>query len=102
VVLVNIAVTSHQIFGVLYWPASNVAYRMVGIADAKVDRYAPRLAVVSTFSATNLPSLSRPSLAVLMWSRPCASDRNASERDAAHLIGRLICLLAKTSAVSSP
>jgi hypothetical protein len=29
---------------------------MVGIADAKVDKYAPRLAVVSTRSARNLPS----------------------------------------------
>jgi hypothetical protein len=36
--LVNTALTSQWIAGVLYCPASSVAYRMVGTLDAKVDR----------------------------------------------------------------
>ena len=91
-----------KIFGVLYCPASSVACRMVGTQVEKVERYAPIAAVVSAQSARKLPSLSRASLAVVTWSRPCASDRNASPRSQVHLMGRLMCLLAHTSAVSSP
>ncbi len=69
--------------------------------EANVDRYAPMFAVVCTRIARNLPSLSSASSACVTWSRPCASDRNASLRSAAHLIGRLTCFDAQTSAVSS-
>src|SRR5258707_7542780 len=87
--------------GVVYWPASSVAYRIVGMHDAKVERYAPIAAVVRTRMARNLPSLSSASSAWVTWSRPCASDRNDSLRSAVHLIGRLTRLLAQTMAVSS-
>src|SRR5438034_8016202 len=50
--------------GVVYCPARSVAYRMVGMHDAKVERYAPRFAVVRTRMARNLPSLSSASSAV--------------------------------------
>src|SRR5664279_6115692 len=100
-VLVNDAVTSQKMAGVVYWPASSVAYRIVGMQDANVDRYAPMLAVVWTRIARNLPSLSSASSACVTWSRPCASDRNDSLRSAAHLIGRLTFFDAHTIAVSS-
>src|SRR5438477_12751996 len=87
--------------GVLYWPASSVAYRMVGTLDAKVDRYAPRLAVVITRIARKFPFASVASSAVVTWSRPCASVTNDSLRSAVHLMGRPTRLLAHTSAVSS-
>ena len=44
--------------GVLYWPLSSVAYRMVGTADANVDKYAPMLAIVFTRNARNMPCAS--------------------------------------------
>ena len=42
-------------------PARSVAYKYVGTLDAKVDRYAPMFAKVSTFKAKNFPSLSKAS-----------------------------------------
>ena len=71
------------------------------MADPKVDRYAPRLAIVLTRMARKLPCASIASSAVVAWSRPCASARNDSLRSAVHLIGRPTRLLAHTSAVSS-
>ena len=99
--LVNDAVTSHQMTGVAYWPASSVAYRIVGMHEANVDRYAPMFAVVTTRIARNRPSLSQAISACVTWSRPWASETNASPRSAAHLIGRFTRLLAHTIAVSS-
>ena len=64
--------------------------------DAKVDRYAPMFAVVLTRSARNLPSSSSASSACVTWSRPCASERNASLRSAVHLIGRPTRFAAQT------
>ena len=59
--------------------------------DAKVERYAPMLAVVLTRMARNLPSLSSASSAFVTWSRPWASERNDSLRSAVHFTGRLTC-----------
>src|SRR5438067_13811473 len=87
--------------GVLYWPASSVAYRMVGTLDAKVDRYAPMLAVVFTRIARKSPWSFMASSAVVTWSRPWASVRNDSLRSAVHLMGRPTRFDAHTSAVSS-
>ena len=69
--------------------------------EAKVERYAPRLAVVFTRMARNLPSLSSASSATVTWSRPCASDRKASERSEVHFTGRLICFDAQVTTTSS-
>ncbi len=85
----------------MYWPASSVAYRMVGTLDANVDKYAPMFAIVFTRSARKLPCASIASSAFVAWSRPCASVRNDSLRSAVHLIGRPTRLLAHTSATSS-
>ena len=87
--------------GVVYWPASSVAYRIVGMHDAKVERYAPMFAVVCTRMARNLPSLSIASSALVTWSRPCASDMNDSLRSAVHFTGRLTCFDAQVTTTSS-
>src|SRR4051812_6316381 len=100
-VLVNTAVTSQWITGVVYWPARSVAYRIVGTQEAKVDRYAPTFAVVLTRRPRNLPSLSIASSTVVTWSRPCASDMKDSLRSAVHFTGRLICFEAQVTTTSS-
>src|SRR2546425_9414278 len=83
--------------GVVYCPARSVAYRMVGMHDAKVERYAPRFAVVRTRMARNLPSRSSASSAVVTWSRPCASETKDSVRSAVHFTARLSCLAAQVT-----
>src|SRR5256885_12635823 len=87
--------------GVVYCPARSVAYRMVGMHDAKVERYAPRFAVVRTRMARNLPSLSSASSAVVTWSRPCASETKDSVRSAVHFTARLSCLAAQVTTTRS-
>jgi len=69
--------------------------------DAKVDRYAPMFAVVSTRRARNLPSLSSASSAWLWWSRPCASDMKLSERSAVQRTGRFTLPAAQVTIASS-
>ncbi len=59
------------------------------------------LAMVSTLSARNLPSLSSASSAWVTWSRPCASVMKDSERSAVHLIGRPTRDAAQVTIVSS-
>ena len=44
--LVNAGCTVQWILGVVYWPASSVAYRMVGTADEKVDELLFHLALL--------------------------------------------------------
>ena len=58
------------------------------LAQGKVRHVGERVAVVRTRIAKNCPSLPSASSAVVMWSRPCASDRNASERSEVHFTGR--------------
>ena len=59
------------------------------------------LAMVSTLSARNLPSLSSASSAWVTWSRPWQSVMNDSERSAVHLIGRPTRDAAQQTMVSS-
>ena len=55
---------------------------------AKLLRYPPSAASVSTCMATMRPSRSKPMRATVSWSRACASERNVSLRVAVHLTGR--------------
>jgi hypothetical protein len=98
---VKTPVTSQWIAGVEYWPASSVAYRIVGTHDENVERYAPRLAVVFTSIARKRPSRSSASFARVTWSRPCASVMNDSERSAVHFTGRPSCFAAHVTTASS-
>ena len=59
------------------------------------------LARVSVLSARNFPSLSIASSIFVTWSRPCASDTNASDRVEVHFTGRPTTFAAKVTNASS-
>lgn len=60
------------------------------------------LASVSVLSARKFPSMSVASWIFVTWSRPCASDRKASERSQTHFTGRFSRFEAASTAASSP